>query len=227
MNSSLILALETSGRHGSVAVLRGDVVLASGQISPQQRTAAALTPLIRDTMNSASIALTDLDCVAVTSGPGSFTGLRVGVTTAKTLAYVLNCQVIGVNTLSVIAHQSPSNVASVNAVMDAQRQQLFAATFRRDAQGRMTEVEPTTIIDNDAWLASLSDDAVVCGPGLTKLRSTLPSAVMIIDDKLWEPTAKAVGAVANAMIEAGQYDDLWKLTPQYFRKSAAEEKLAR
>ena len=222
---NLILALETSGRHGSVALLREGKLLASGKIAAHQRTAAAMTPLIADVMRSAGLALQAIDLVGVTVGPGSFTGLRVGVTTAKTLAYALKCQVIGVNTLDVIARQAPPSAMSVRVVVDAQRQQLFAAHYQREAQGPMATRQPTEIIDKEAWLKSLGADECVMGPALGKLQRELPPEVHVIDPTLWEPTAASVGTAASDLFATGQRDDFWKLVPLYFRASAAEEKL--
>ena len=223
--SKLILALETSGRHGSVAVLRGDETLSQGKIEASQRTASAMTPLIAEVLRSGDLRLAEIDIVGVTIGPGSFTGLRVGVTTAKTLAYVTKCQVIGVNTLDAIACQAPSSVASVWVVIDAQRQQLFAAYYERDAAGRMVERRATHLIDKQDWLHAFNAGDAVMGPGLNKLQSDLPAEIQVIDNTLWEPTAASVGAVTHELFKAGQRDDVWKLAPLYFRPSAAEEKL--
>ena len=111
----------------------------------------------------------DVQLVAVTQGPGSFTGLRVGVTAAKTMAYAVGAEVFAVNTLKVIAEQSPAGVQRVCAVLDAQRQQLFAADFQRQAD-RLVEASGTRIEDIADWLAGLSADTAVSGPGLARLR---------------------------------------------------------
>ena len=224
-DSNLILALETSGRQGSVALLRGGAVLGEGQIQANQRTAAAMTPLIAEVVHSANLELSQVDVLGVTIGPGSFTGLRVGVTTAKTLAYVLKCEVVGVNTLDVIAHRMPATISSVKVVLDAQRQQLFVADYQRDNQGWMVAQQATSIVDKDAWLDSLTAGDSVTGPAVGKLTADLPADIHVVDRDLWEPTAASVAAVALQRYQAGQRDDFWKLVPLYFRPSAAEEKL--
>lgn len=230
--NNLVLALETSGRRGSVAVLREAAVLASGSIAPDERTAAALTPLIQRTLKDAGVDLADVKLVAVIDGPGSFTGLRVGVTTAKTLAYALGCEVIGLNSLDVIARQAVEQRgcaadATLWAVIDAQRQQLFAAAYQCDADGRLTQQHATAIVDNDKWLAGLSAGEYVTGPGLSRLQDDLPAGVQVVERELWEPTAEVVGKLAVEHFASGRRDDFWKLTPQYFRQSAAEEKAAK
>ncbi len=222
----LTLALETSARIAGVAVLRDATLLASGATGDQQRTAAALAPLVQDTIRQAGVELGQIDLIAVTVGPGSFTGLRVGVTMAKTLAYSLKCEVLGIDTLQTIAQQSPADVTSLWAVLDAQRQQLFAARFERQEDGSWRTAQPAQIIDADAWIALLTPQTHVCGPGLQKLLSRLPANTPVLPEEYWQPQAETVGRLAEADYAAGRRDDLWKLAPLYFRPSAAEEKAA-
>ena len=220
-----LLAIESSGRTGGVAVLHGSAVLAEAQVAAGERSAAVLTPLVQKALAEAGKGLVELNVVAVTSGPGSFTGLRVGVTTAKTLAYALGCDVLAVNTLDLIAAQVPGEVQSAWVILDAQRQQLFAAKYRRDANAQMTSQEGTAIIDNDSFLAGLADGDCVAGPAVGKLRAQLPAGVCIAPEDCWQPRAITVGQLAMQRYVECQRDDLWKLAPQYFRQSAAEEKL--
>jgi tRNA threonylcarbamoyladenosine biosynthesis protein TsaB len=222
--SKITLALETAGRLGGVAILRGEQLLASGQISPEQRTAAAMTPLIKAQLEAAGVARNAIDLVAVTSGPGSFTGLRVGVTTAKTLAYVLGCDLVAVNTLSVIAQQTPAEIERVWAVVDAHRQQLFVAQYNRNEAGEMIVEQSTVIVDVAGWAEGLQPGDAVMGPGLKRLSGRLADHVRVVDASLCDPQAVNVGILAKRMHDAGHRDDFWKLVPQYFRQSAAEEK---
>ena len=107
-----ILAMDTSGRRAAVAALEDDRVLAECDSPPGVRSAAALAPLIAELLKGVDWQLRRLDLIAVTQGPGSFTGLRIGVTTAKTLAYATGAAVIGVNTLEVIAAGAPARCPS-------------------------------------------------------------------------------------------------------------------
>jgi len=221
-----VLALETSEKTGTVAALSDDRVIVERPLNPLQRTAQSLAPGIVECLAAAEWRASDLNLVAVVEGPGSFTGLRVGVTTAKTLAYAADCEVMGVNTLAAIAQRAPSDVRDVFAVMNAQRQQLFCARFRRNDVGRWDEVEPTQIVDNQQWLARLQPGDFVTGPGLARgqLSEQLPDGVLLVDQQHWMPTAAVVGQLGYRQHQAGRRDDLWKMTPRYYRKSAAEEK---
>lgn len=223
-----ILALETSGWGGSVALASQGTTF-TGEISADQRSAQALATVIQQTLLAANITPEQLDLIAVTVGPGSFTGLRVGVMTAKTLAYALGCACLGVNTLEVIAgqiaHTTPAD-SRLWSIMDAQRQQVFSAAYAGNDATRC--LRPTTIADNTAWLTDLRPGDIVTGPGLVTLEGKVAAiaGVTIAPREAWFPRAATVGQVALAKFKAGQRDDCWGLAPQYYRLSAAEEKLA-
>lgn len=104
-----LLALETAGLAGSVALAEGGRPIIARTLAEGQRSAQSLAPGIRQVLAEAGWQPADLALVAVVVGPGSFTGLRVGVTTAKTLAYALGIEVLGLNCLEVIAHQAHDN----------------------------------------------------------------------------------------------------------------------
>ena len=222
-----ILALETSGTLGSVAVLENGVLLGQTDLLPPRRSAQTLIPAVAELLAAVGWKPADVELVAVTQGPGSFTGLRVGVTAAKTLAYAVGAEVLGVDTLGVVALQVPPDAKLVCAVLDAQREQLYSATFHRAAGGELAVARATHIVDADRWLAELTAGATITGPGLSRLADRLPGHVNIAPPECWSPQATAVGQVAWRDYLAGRRDNLWKLAPNYFRTSAAEEKKAR
>ncbi len=223
-----ILAIETSGRHGSVATLNGgddgSRLIHQIALGGEQRTAQALAPAIQRLLRESDWSPDSVELVAVAVGPGSFTGLRIGVTTAKAFAYAVGAEVIGVNTLMALAHQAPLSNAPLWAVLDAQRQELFAAKFVRDDSQQLRLEQPTHIISQNDWLTELTQGDAVAGTALTRLSERIPEGVKIIRPELWQPMAEAVGHVAWQQYEAGERDDLWQLLPQYYRASAAEEK---
>ena len=222
-----ILALETTDKAGGVAALDGHNLLACIDLSPQERSAQALAPAIHALWRDVGWQPGDMQLIAVAVGPGSFTGLRVGITMAKTLAYALGCEVSGVHTLEVIASQTPAVAERLHVWLDAQREQVFAATFACRPGERPTCLAPARILDNAAAVASLSPGDFVSGPALRKLAPQVPSGVHVVAEEFWRPTATAIGLLALRRYEAGERDDLWKLAPLYLRQSAAEEKWAR
>lgn len=223
-----ILALETSGRYGSVATLWGypDRVEPICQISltVDQRTAEALAPALKQLLEDTEWTPGSINLVAVTVGPGSFTGLRIGVTTAKVFAYAMGAEVIAVNTLDVLAAQAPVLDNPLWTIMDAQRQELFTAKYAIGLTGKYERERATSIISQGVWLESLQGTECVTGPALHRFGKRLPSEVSTTPVESWQPMAEAVGQVAWNAYQVGQRDDLWRLAPNYYRASAAEEK---
>ena len=130
-----ILALETSELTGSVAAAADGKVLAELQLDPQQRSAQSLAPAIQSLLEQVGWQPREIRLVAVTIGPGSFTGLRVGVATAKVFAYSVGAEVLGIGTLETIAAATPDEVEAVSVAVDAQRGDVIAQPFRRGAEG--------------------------------------------------------------------------------------------
>lgn len=223
------LALETSGTTGSVALLEDDHVVAESDLrgvdaGRGQRTAQALAPALQAILREVNWKPRDVQLIAVTDGPGSFTSLRAGVTTAKVFAYVTGAEVVAVNTLEVTAAQANVTSNRLWAVMDAQRQQVFAAQFALTGETEPQTLLPTQILDNEVWLQRLVGGDIVTGAGLNKLSNRLPNDVQVVARELWTPQAATLGKLAWAKYQAGRRSDIWTLAPQYFRKSAAEEK---
>ena len=221
-----ILALESSGTTGSVAALESDKLLCETPLDPSLRSARSLAPAMQRLLAEVGWSPRDVQLVAVTSGPGSFTGLRVGLTTAKAFAYAADAEVLGINTLEVLAEQAPAEATVVHAVLDAQRQELFAATFTHDPTtlSRRLQAAEARILSIDAWLASLSPGDMVIGPVLARLRSRLPVGIQIAPEPSWTPMAASVGRIACRRYASGERQDVFQLTPLYLRRSAAEEK---
>lgn len=222
-----VLAIESSGITASVAVLDASGPLTEQVLEPSERSARGLAPAIARALADVGWRATDVELVAVTSGPGSFTGLRVGVTTAKALAYASGSSILGLNTLEVIAAGMPNNFEQFSVVIDAQRKQSFLAKFARGEDGFIRFTQETTIVDDQQWLADLAPGQLVTGPGLEKLQAQLPEGVVAADRQHWAPQAVAVGQLASRLFAAGQRDDVFTLVPNYFRRTAAEEQWER
>jgi tRNA threonylcarbamoyladenosine biosynthesis protein TsaB len=226
-----IVAIETSGRYGSVAALVGETsearLIRQTALGRERRTAQALAPAMRDLLKDIGWSTNSIELVAVAVGPGSFTGLRIGVTAAKTLAYALGAQILAVNTLAALAAQAPPIAGPLRTILDAQRQELFAARFDATTAGERSATCGTSIVSQDAWLAELQPGDRVSGPPLRRLTPRLPNGVIVVPEAHWQPMAASVGQVAWRSFQAGKRDDLWKLAPHYYRPSYAEEKQIR
>jgi tRNA threonylcarbamoyladenosine biosynthesis protein TsaB len=128
------LALDTCDARGSIAVLNDDAVIALESHPFEEAYSSWLLPAADRVLTSCNVSHSDLAGYAVASGPGSFTGVRVGLATAKAWAEVYGKPVVPVSRLTVLADRAPKNAAYVAAFIDAQRKQIFAAVYRREAQ---------------------------------------------------------------------------------------------
>lgn len=221
----LVLAIETTGLSGSVALAEDARLLAERTLTQGQRSAQSLIPSIDELLRGAGRRVAEIGLIGVAIGPGSFTGLRVGVTAAKTLAYAIGAQTVGIDTLDALAAQAPAGTtdARLHAILDAQRQELFAATFawRNDTWLRATD---TAIVSVTTWLETLKSGDLAIGPTAARLSAKLPGGVHVVDDELNQPQAATIARLAFQDFQRGRMDDFWKLAPAYYRPSAAEEK---
>lgn len=241
----LILAFDTSGLYGSAALLDGPRLLAERILPTDRRSAQTLAPAIAELLASQPVTAKQIRLVATTFGPGSFTGLRVGITAAKTFAYAAGAEVLGISTLAAIAHgiqphQPGPNLTAeimtreIHAILDAQRKELFIGRFTTNSTATdneynlhpLTRLADDTIISADDWLASLQPGTIVAGAGLERLQDRLPPGI-IVDPNSRQPRAAVIGQLALRDYQAGRRDDLWKLAPLYLRPSYAEEKAAK
>jgi tRNA threonylcarbamoyladenosine biosynthesis protein TsaB len=221
-----LLAIETSGLAGSVAAYEAARLLRHIHLDPRLRSARTLAPELHTLLAELDWQRTPVDLVAVSAGPGSFTGLRVGVVTAKLLAYAWKCALLGVDTLQALARQLEDQIADdrLAVVLDAGRGQVYAARFRRNSHGAFEADAPTSLLDVESWLASLCAGTAVAGPVLVQLATSLPDGIHIVPRELWLPDARGVALAALERWHRGERDDPFTLVPRYLRPSAAEEK---
>lgn len=225
MQTVKTLAIDTSTRQSSLALFQGDQLLATDWLDTTVPTTQVITPTLKRLVDEVGWKPAELQLVVVAQGPGSFTGLRIGVMTAKTIAYVAGATTLGVNTLQAIATRCNEPVSSLHVIMDAQRNQFFHSHFERNEYGKYIPQAETRIVDQEAFYASLIAGESVTGPGLHNKHAMVPEGVRVLDENYWASTAEAVGRVGIADFLAGKSDDFWSLNPKYYRKSAAEEKL--
>ena len=220
----LILGLETSIIPGSIALYDNGVCLQERTLQTDRRHAETLVPEIQRLLADHGYVACDCEAVAVSEGPGSFTGLRIGVTCAKTLAYATGAKVAAIPTLTAVAHNVVDDVQRLFAVSDAQRKQLFCAEFGRDDDGNWEPVAAISIVDADEFARQRDSQDHVTGPGLAKFAELFEGRCTILPAATWMPRAAVIAQVGERKIQAAQTTDIWALQPFYLRKSAAEER---
>ena len=221
----LTLGIETSGRTGAVALCRDGACLEERQL-PQigRRHAQTLVAEIDRMFREFGMQPSDCCNVAVSIGPGSFTGLRVGVVFAKTFAYATRCRLAAVDTFQSIAANSPAEVTDVFVVGDAQRSELYAGRYRRESNGTFVRDGEITIVDGEKWCGERTADDVLSGPGIEKFEQRLSGCCRVLKTQQRLSQAAVIARLGEARIRSGSFDEIWKLEPFYLRKSAAEEK---
>ncbi|MEO6282836.1 MAG: tRNA (adenosine(37)-N6)-threonylcarbamoyltransferase complex dimerization subunit type 1 TsaB [Dyadobacter sp.] len=215
----LLLSIDTSIRGCSVA-LHGDTgLLASYDLYTDKSSSAMLTTLIKNVVKDAGYSLSDLDAIAIAKGPGSYTGLRVGVSTAKGLCYALEKPLIAINTLEAMALQlSPFYAGHLLCPMiDARRMEVYSAVF--NDQNEFVQPTQAVIMDADSFQGLLKENKVVFfGDGAAKCKPLLfdhPSAVF--PDQNIRPSARTIGSLAVRAFENSQFEDVATFEPYYLK----------
>lgn len=222
-----VLALESSAKAVSVAVCENGVILAQGYQNTGLTHSVTMMPLLENMLEKASLKLDDMDVIAVAAGPGSFTGLRIGVSAAKGLAWALDTPCCGVSTLEAMAENGRSFEGTVICAMDARRQQIYNAIFdchdgeltRRCDDRAVALSQVAEELKNDpAPKLVLGDGAALCceylnGQGI---------ACRMAPPQLRFQQATGVALVAERMAQEGCTVSAQELTPTYLRLSQAE-----
>lgn len=214
------LVVETSGKVGRVGVARGGAVVRAADLDAGRRHARDLTGVIHASLRAEGLRPADLAGVLVGVGPGSYTGLRVGVMTAKALSYALGCRLVAVPTFAAVAAQAPADVADLWVIADALQGHIYAQRFARTGAGGMDAAGELRIVPFADWAPG---DAWVSGPGLGVYGGRLPAGCRAVPDGLREPTVGGVWAAGRGLAPVSR-DELFRLEPLYLRGSSAEEK---
>jgi tRNA threonylcarbamoyladenosine biosynthesis protein TsaB len=220
-----ILAVDTSTMVGGVALLESSRVLCDLRVNIQDSHAPRLLALIHQVLALASVSLESIDLFAASQGPGSFTGLRIGIATMLGLAYATQRTVLGVDTLEALAMKVWSAPYPVGSVLDARKGEVFGAIFHVTAEGprRLT---PNLVMPPDAFCANISQPTLLIGTGVDAYRGIwekhLGDLAVFAPPWLGMPCSVEVGALAFTQATIGHAGPRTALTPMYVRASEAE-----
>jgi tRNA threonylcarbamoyladenosine biosynthesis protein TsaB len=221
-DSPLLLVIETSGRAGVVALAEGETLLSVQYLDEARRHARDLAPVAAGLLGERGRTPRELAAAIVSVGPGSYTGLRVGVVSAKVLAYATGCRLVGVRTFAAIARQAPDSVSRLDVLADAQQDKVYVQSFGRTS-GEWEAVTDLAIVPFASWQASRSTDAFVTGPGLHRWATHVANGERMIEKTMWDPRPESLLALGLARYRAGEGDDPYALEPLYLRPSSAEQ----
>ncbi len=217
-----ILSLETSTSICSVAIHERGALLAVAEIKEPGAHAEKLLVLVDEVFEKAGLNFGDLDAVAVSQGPGSYTGLRIGVSTAKGIAYGLDIPLIGINTLQAMAASQPLKPEEfVVAVLDARRKEVYTQTFG-DSLQEISSIE-AVVLEEGVFASVLEKGKVYfVGDGVEKVQEEVqhPNALFIED---WESSlsAKNMGQLAFEKFARQEFEDLAYFVPNYLKEFKA------
>lgn len=218
------VALETSGRLGSVALALDGVTLARAEFAHGLKHAATLIPEIDRLLREAGWAVADIGELYISVGPGSFTGLRIAVTLAKTWALARGVKIVAVPSVRAIVENLPPEAAHAAIALDAKRGQIFTASYSRDDAGLWQLTRPARLDTLAAVAAADPKPLTLTGEGLDYHPHPSSPDVVIAPKDLWPARAETVARLGHAMARRGEFADPLRLTPTYVRLPEAEEK---
>jgi tRNA threonylcarbamoyladenosine biosynthesis protein TsaB len=221
----LVLGIETSTPQVSVAIGSEQGLVASAMVSRGADTSEFLLPAIRFCLDGAGLDFRNLGGVAVSLGPGLFTGMRVGVATAKSLAHALSVPIVGMASLDLVAYDVRYSSKAICAVLDARRNEVFHAFYRPSPGGiqRMTEYAVETPERLAAGISSRPREVLLVGNGALLYRDVFENCGSVIELASINhsfPDAQALVELSVPRIFREDFDSLYELKPLYLRRSA-------
>ena len=226
-----ILALDASGIVASVAIASEEEIIAEYTIKHKKTHSQTLLPMIDKVLKFAEVDLKDIEYIAATEGPGSFTGLRIGAATAKGLSQALNIPIVNVPTLEALAYNIVELDKLICPIMDARRGNVFAAIYKMSNEGleviRKQEALPIEDLIKD--INALEKNIIFVGDGIyvhkDYIKNYLRADYIFAPAYLREQKAASVVGVALDYIKKNKYVQSKDFKPVYLRKSQAEREL--
>lgn len=225
-----LLAIETSARVGGIALLRGGSLLVERPLDSSVRHASAALPAIRTVLADNGLRLADVDCIAFSRGPGSFTGVRVAATIARMLHDFGGMRVVAASTLAAIAENASAEAAPgeiIAAVLDAKRGQAYSAAYRRRVGEEFEELEPPETRSPGPWIQRLRESGgrvLVTGAGLAiHAGACVQAGGVLVGEDAWQPRAATVARLGWKLALGGKFCTPDEITPLYVRPPECEE----
>lgn len=221
----LILGIETATRTGGVAILSEQGVLAEYTLNIEVTHSERIMSTVDRVLSDSGTSLSAIDGFAVSIGPGSFTGLRIGVATVKGLAFTTGKPVAAVPSLKALAWNVPAAAHPVCPLFDARKKEVYAALYRHDA-GALVTVMPESVLTLRELSGQLNERTVFTGEGALlfsdDIRSLFGDRALFAPLSAVVPSAASVAEIGLGMLRSGEATDPDALTPLYIRKPEAE-----
>ena len=220
----MLLAIDTSTESAGLALVQDGRTLAEATWRCGQNHSVELLPHLTQLLKETGVELKEISCVLVAKGPGSFNGLRVGLSTAKGLAFSLDIPIIGVSSLELEAYQHAETDLPICPIFNARRGEIATALYRKKDNWRQLTPEHITTVD--ALDAEITEKTLFCGEYLPaiadKLKKKLKDKAVIASDK--PRRASLLAELAKERLKAGDYDNPTTLQPLYLRRPAITQR---
>ncbi|NLJ40410.1 MAG: tRNA (adenosine(37)-N6)-threonylcarbamoyltransferase complex dimerization subunit type 1 TsaB [Clostridiales bacterium] len=227
-----ILAVESSGMVAAAAIMEKGRLLGEFLLDHKKTHSQQLMPLIAQLLNSLDMTLSEIDVFAVSQGPGSFTGLRIGIATVKGLAQAAGKQVVGIPTLDGLAYNLSCREGLICPIMDARRDQVYTAVYRSDGSDieRLEDYMAIPVKELAEKLKGYDEHVIFNGDGIPVywdvIKAELGDKARPAPANLLMQHASSVARLALVEAQQGKTQSYNELIPFYLRKSQAEQKFA-
>lgn len=220
-----ILAIETSCAGGELAAGDDNGIRATRTMSAARKHARDLAPALSEVCIEAGWKLRDVELVIVNIGPGSYTGLRVGLMSAKTICYAANSAMIAVDAMSVLFESAPGDATVIHAIIDGQQGRVYTAkASSSDRESGFHDMPAVEVVQAADWAATLKPGDFVTGPALERFASLVPAECRLAESGARSPSATALWSIGLRRFQAGVRTDYWTAEPLYLRPSSAQIK---
>ena len=220
-----ILSIETSTRVGSVAIIEDKHLIAEYILNVVSTHSERLLPSIDQILKDSQLTVRDIEGFAVSLGPGSFTGLRIGISTVKGLALAAEKGVVGVPTLDVLAHNLMFTRLLVCPLLDARKGEVYTALYQGDGSGRLEKLTPDLAIKPEELLTRIKEPVIFLGDGVEAYRDKLRSGqdnCFFAPVYLHQPRASVLAKLGLEKFKQGHMFKEEEIQPLYCRLAEAE-----
>ncbi len=227
----LTIGIDTSTEMGAIGLINDEELLAEINIALYRQHSKRLLPNIRYMLKEADLEIQDVEGIAITVGPGSYTGLRIGLSTVKAFAQALNIPVVALSTLAVVAYNLHYSNSWLVPVIDARRQRVYTALYRGGSRDmRASQEWEDRVMAVDELLSKLKETAddeeiFLLGNGVPVYREEFNNSnlnIICAAEEFNKPRGGVVAALGQYYLKQGESDNIIKILPNYLKKPQAE-----
>jgi tRNA threonylcarbamoyladenosine biosynthesis protein TsaB len=212
---SYILNIETATKNCSVSLAKSGKIILCKEIAEQGYShAERLHVFIEEILKESNVVFQELNAIAVSKGPGSYTGLRIGVSAAKGLCYALGIPLISIDTLTILAHQKKIESGLIIPMIDARRMEVYSAVFNSDYE-KLREVQAEILTEES--FSACQETVYFIGDSNEKAKNILTKANFVFDTTIIFPSAKEMGVISYQKFQDNDFEDVAYFEPYYLK----------